>query len=135
MSRIVTGGCLCGAVRYEAHGPGSPPALCHCESCRRAAGAPVVAWITWPAEAFACTEGQPSRHRSSAAVTRTFCGRCGTPLTYRDDRHPEWVDVTVCSLDEPGAYAPTDHVWTEDRLGWMTGLDALPDHARTRTGR
>jgi hypothetical protein len=109
--------------------------LCHCESCRRAAGAPVVAWITWAAEAFAWTRGQPAQHRSSPAVTRTFCGRCGTPLTYQHDQHAGWIDVTVCSLDLPAAHAPTDHVWTEDRLSWMTGLDALPSHARTRTGR
>jgi hypothetical protein len=134
MTAISTGGCLCGAVRYEVRGAGSPAALCHCRSCRMAAGAPVVAWTTWPTASLAWTAGQPTRHRSSPAVTRSFCGRCGTPLTYRHDDHAEWIDVTVCSLDDPATHAPTDHIWTEDRLPWMTGLDALPSHARTRTG-
>jgi hypothetical protein len=133
MSATVTGGCLCGAVRYEARGPGSPPALCHCRSCRHAAGAPVVAWTTWPAAEFAWIAGEPALHQSSAAVTRSFCGRCGTMLTYRHDDHAEWIDVTVCSLDDAAAHAPTDQIWTEDRLPWMTNLDALPAHARTRT--
>ena len=133
MSDTLAGGCLCGAVRYEARGPGSPPALCHCRSCRHASGAPVVAWTTWPVADFAWTAGAPASHRSSPGVTRTFCGRCGTPLTYQHDDHRESIDVTVCSLDQPADAAPADHIWTEDRLPWMTGLDALPAHARTRT--
>ena len=72
------GGCLCGAVRFRAAGPASNATLCHCTSCRRAAGAPVVAWLTFAAPRFAFTRGDPVRYRSSPLVVRSFCGRCGT---------------------------------------------------------
>ena len=134
MSERVTGGCLCGALRYEARPAGSPATLCHCESCRRATGTPVVAWLTCHAADLVWTGGAPATWRSSPPVTRGFCGRCGTPLTYAHDEDPEWVDVTVGSLDQPDVVAPADHIWTEDRLSWMTGLDALPAHARSRRG-
>lgn len=120
------GGCLCGAVRYRAAGPAGDPTLCHCRSCRKAAGAPVVAWVTFPAAGFSFVSGRPVAYRSSPEVVRTFCGGCGTPLTYRHDKLPLEVDVTTCSLDEPAAHPPRDQVWTSHRLGWMAATDRLP---------
>lgn len=131
--RRSTGGCSCGAVRYEAKGEPSAATLCHCESCRRATGAPVVAWVSWPAANFTWTVGEPAAHRSSPLVTREFCGGCGTPLTYRHDHHGDWIDVTVGSLDTPNDTPPVDHIWTADRLDWMTGLGRLPDHRGARS--
>ena len=131
--RISTGGCACGALRYEAKGEPSAATLCHCDSCRRAAGAPAVAWVTWPAGDFAWTRGKPAGYRSSPPVSREFCDRCGTPLTYRHDQHGDWVDVTVGSLDAPNATPAVDHTWTADRLEWMADLGHLPVHRGARS--
>lgn len=129
---ITTGGCLCSAVRYEARGAGFHATLCHCASCRRAAGAPVVAWVSFAAAGFRFTRGTPRRHRSSAQVERSFCAACGTPLTYRHDTLPDEVDVTTASLDDPSAFPPADQTWTSERLPWLlTGTD-LPSFPRTR---
>ena len=119
------GGCLCGAVRFRASGAPSNATLCHCRSCRRAAGAPVVAWVTFPLAGFAFTRGEPGRFRSSAPVERTFCARCGTPLTYAHEAAPDAIDVTTVSLDAAAELAPGDHTWTRDALPWMRDLDAL----------
>jgi hypothetical protein len=126
------GGCLCGALRYRVTGPSSAPTLCHCRSCRRAAGSPVVAWVTFPIAAFAFVAGEPVSFRSSPPVTRTFCGTCGTPLTYAHDRLPNEIDITTCSLDDPEAYPPRDQVWTSHELSWWPGVEQLPSFPRRR---
>jgi hypothetical protein len=134
MSNELTGGCLCGRLRYRARSAGTNATLCHCESCRRAAGAPVVAWVTCQAADFAWTAGEPGTYDSSPGVTRGFCGHCGTPLTYAREQDGDWVDLTLASLDAPAAIAPTDQIWVEDRLPWMAEAGSLPAHARSRDG-
>jgi hypothetical protein len=69
--------------------------------------------------------GEPARYRSSAEVSRTFCSRCGTTLTYRHDGDPDLVDVTASSLDDPEEFAPTHHVWLEDGISWDRANDGL----------
>ncbi len=126
----IEGGCLCGAVRYCATATPSNSMICHCNTCRRAAGAPVVAWITVPAPSFALVRGEPSRYASSPGVERTFCAHCGTPLTYVHARRPEDVDITTASLDHPEAFPPTWHGWTEDSVPWVRFGDDLPQHRK-----
>ena len=88
LAEAFEGGCLCGALRYRATGEARFSTLCHCASCRRAAGAPAVAWVTFAEGSFAFTRGEPVQFRSSPPVVRSFCGRCGTPLSYRHDALP-----------------------------------------------
>src|SRR5262245_4970271 len=94
----MSGGGLCGAVRYEIRGRPREVSHCHCASCRRAAGAPVVTWATYRREAVHIVTGKPAEIHSTPPVTRTFCGACGTPLTFVTTAEPEWVDVTVGSM-------------------------------------
>ena len=128
----LTGGCLCGAVRFRGGAPLDTPTLCHCESCRRAAGAHAVAWLTVRADSFEYTAEKPVRYASSPDVLREFCGRCGTPLTYRSRKRPEEVDIGLATLDTAGAFAPVDHLWMEDALPWDRPGDGLPQHPRAR---
>ena len=114
--RAYEGGCLCGAVRFRASGSPSNPTLCHCGTCRHAAGAPVVAWVSFPRSGFAFTRGEPARFRSSVPVERTFCARCGTPLTYTHDAEADTIDVTTASVDDAAELAPRDHTWTSHAL-------------------
>jgi hypothetical protein len=127
-----TGRCLCGAIRYRCGPALYPPTLCHCESCRRAAGAHAVAWLTCSARDYAVTAGEPVAYRSSPLVLRTFCGRCGTPLTYRHERRDGEIDVTLATLDEAGAAAPADHIWMCDALAWDRPADGLAQYPTTR---
>jgi hypothetical protein len=128
----LSGGCLCGAVRFRCGMPQSAAAYCHCTSCRRAAGAHVVAWFTVPASSLVFTQGQPAIYRSTPPVQRGFCGRCGTQVTYRNEQWPDHVDVTIGSLDEPDRVKPADHIWMEDAASWDRPGDGLPCHARSR---
>ena len=129
----LTGRCLCRAVRFRGGTPLYTPTLCHCESCRRAAGAHAVAWLTVRADSFEYTAEKPVRYASSSGVFREFCGRCGTPLTYRSTKRPGEVDIGVATLDAPGAIVPVDHIWMEDALPWDRPADGLPQYPRART--
>ena len=93
----LTGGCLCGAVRYRLDSRPFDAGYCHCELCRRACGAPVVAFATVPLESFVVS-GSPRRRRSSAFGERWFCGDCGTQLAMHVDHQPDTVDFTLATL-------------------------------------
>ena len=125
---VYAGGCLCGAVRYEITGPVSNPCFCHCASCRRATGAPMVPWGTFARHALRVTRGCLSEYASSAQVWRGFCARCGTSLTYRHEARAAEIDVTLATLDDPMRPVPVMHVWVKDRLPWVEIGDSLPRH-------
>jgi hypothetical protein len=116
MTTSLQGGCLCGAVRYRIDAAPLEAGICHCATCRRAAGAQSVAWVTVPAEGFAWTAGRASEFASSPGVVRTHCAACGTSLTFRAT--PDAIDVTIASLDDPKAVPPTKEIWLSHRLSW-----------------
>jgi len=120
------GGCLCGEVRYRINAAPVEALYCHCRMCQQAHGAPVIAWLTVPLDAFEVTTGSPVAYRSSAKAVRHFCANCGTPLTWREADNPRLVDISIASLDKPEAVAPTMHVWTESRIPWFETADHLP---------
>jgi hypothetical protein len=120
------GGCLCGAVRYRLRGPVRHLCYCHCTSCRRAAGAPMVPWGTVTLEQFHLVRGGLTEYRSSAPVVRGFCALCGTGITYRHAARVQDIDVALATLDEPQRLAPEAHVWVADKLPWVQISDGLP---------
>jgi hypothetical protein len=132
---MLEGGCLCGHVHYEAGGEPFHSTVCHCSMCRRAAGAPMVAWFTVPRAAFRLVAGEPACFASSAGVARTFCPRCGTSLTFESDEFPDEIDVTAASLDDPEAVPPRDHTQTATRLRWVRLADGLPAYPDRRPSR
>jgi len=132
---MLKGGCFCGHVRYEAAGESFHPTVCHCSMCRRVAGSPVVAWFSVPRSGYRLVAGAPTRFASSAGAMRTFCPRCGTPLTFEGEAHPEEIDITTVSLDDPEAIPPRDHTRTETQLRWVRLADGLPSYPGTRPDR
>ena len=62
-------------------------------------------------------------------VVRTFCGECGTPLTFQEHARRDRLDVAVASLDQPQRLSSTEHVWTSSQLPWLRLEDDLPRHA------
>ena len=125
------GGCHCGAVRYEVRGDPVHVALCHCADCRRASGAPMVAWAAFRSGDFACLAGQATTRNSSGASMRSFCADCGTGLWFvNEEALPGLVDVQSATLDDPGALVPQAQIQVAERLGWMADLHRLPEFRR-----
>ena len=129
---MLDGGCYCGFVRYRVEGTPVHETLCHCSSCRRASGAPMVAWFSVPIEGYRVVSGEPVSFRSSRRATRSFCPRCGTPLTYQADAFPDEIDVTTCSLDVPERVPPRDHTRTSAKLPRVELDPRLPAFPETR---
>ena len=125
------GGCHCGAIRFAVEGEPKYAALCHCSDCRKASGAPMVAWAAFAEADFAVTQGQPATRNSSGQSMRSFCARCGTGLWFRNAQAlPGIVDIQTATLDDPEALVPQVQVQVADRIGWMAQAHCLPEFAR-----
>jgi adenylate cyclase len=127
----IAGGCLCGAVRFEATAPPTWVGHCHCRMCQRAYGQPsglFVAFKEQQKDAFRFTQGMPTYYRSSAWLERGFCATCGSPLGIRT---PQGHSVMVGTLDHPEDWPPdAGHSGIESQIPWNVIHDDLP---RTRT--
>ena len=110
------GGCFCGTIRYEFDAEGIPVADCHCTMCRRTSGAPYVTWLVVPVDQFRYVSGEVRTLQSSEQGTRYFCGECGTPIACVNHSHPEIIDLTLGSLDEPENFKPSFSVFEDTRL-------------------
>jgi hypothetical protein len=129
---ILLGGCFCRAVRYRVSGNVTNLCFCHCTSCRRATGAVMVAWGTFPLEHFAVTEGSLDEFESSPGVKRGYCASCGTSVTYRHELRRDEIDVTLATLDDPTSLTPNAHIWVQDKLPWVRLADGLPQYETAR---
>ena len=116
---VITGGCYCGKIRFAVKGEPRVSANCHCENCRRAAGAQAVAWVVVKRSEFEWETGRPHRYKTDTGAFRTFCDSCGTSLTYETDRRPDEIDITAGSLDHPENFPPTKDVYPEEKLPWV----------------
>jgi hypothetical protein len=116
---VHTGGCLCGAVRFEARGEPKWTAYCHCNSCRKHTGAPVSAYAGYERANVAFTKGALSTFASSPGVKRGFCSACGSTLTYEGDRWPTEMHFHVGAFDAPQDFPPKGHAFPEERIPWL----------------
>ncbi len=129
------GGCQCGQVRFALQGEPVFSAVCHCPSCRKSAGAPLVGWAMFPVDALACDRSKLTVHASSPGVRRSFCGTCGTTLFFEADYMSGMIDITTESFDTPDAVLPAAQIWTRHetetvrRLAGMTRFEQEPPTA------
>ena len=126
----VTGGCHCGAIRYEVNGDPMVHTLCHCADCRRHAGAPMVGWTMYARAAVKVVRGQPKIYQSSEHGRRHFCADCGTHLTTRRPGLPA-VILKVGTLDDPALFGtPQMAIYTVDKQAFHHIPDGLPAFER-----
>ena len=119
---ILHGHCLCQAVRFELTGPHNWVGHCHCDSCRRGAGAPVVTFIGHPNGHWRWTGAAPATFVSSPGNTRYFCATCGSSVAYSSERYPDEVHFHAALLEHPEQLDPREEYFPEERLPWH--LDA-----------
>ncbi len=134
MNRLFSGGCACGAVRYELRSAPFDAGWCHCRTCQLNSGAPGMVFASVPAGDMVFVDGgeKVKAFKSSTFGHRTFCGDCGTPFAMRVDHQPETIDFSVATLDDPGAIAPTFHIFWESKVAWFKPADELPRHDKFR---
>src|SRR3712207_3375793 len=112
MTQMMTGGCACGRVRFEADVPDHKAYLCHCRMCQRSSGNVSLAMYTLP-QANVRWETQPDWYQSSPIAERPFCSHCGTSLGFRYKEGTDRMDLTVAVFDDPTPFRPTSHFGAE----------------------
>ncbi len=123
----VTGGCLCGAVRYEAAEPPQEGGYCHCRKCQKRTGNLFYPYAAFRREAFRFTQGEPKFYRSSDWCECGFCANCGTHLMVRYLQVNDKGIVSTGSLDHPEDWPPDKmHMGVESQIPWLVIHDDLP---------
>ncbi|MGB3832424.1 MAG: GFA family protein [Mesorhizobium sp.] len=129
-----TGGCRCGAVRFQAHAEPHHISYCHCADCRRASGAPVSAFVGFMAHEVAL-EGKALKSFANGPVERSFCGTCGSPIAYADRRLPDRLYFMLGAMDMPAYFRPTQHAYVREQLPFLHMPDGLPRHLKSSVPR
>jgi hypothetical protein len=128
------GHCLCGAVKFRMNADPLWVSYCHCQSCRRHTGSAAATFAGFAENTVSFTEGMPKQFESSPEVWRSFCGQCGSPISYRAARFPGEVHFYIGAMDRPEQYVPQAHVHYGERVPWFDTKDELPRFDRTATG-
>jgi len=119
---MLTGGCACGRIRYEASGQPIIFGSCYCRQCQYASGgAPSHAFLMLKSE-LKVMPAMPRAWRSTSEkgnqVTRYFCEQCGTPLFAESSANPAVVSIKAGSLDDPGVFKSSGSIWVSSAQPW-----------------
>ena len=125
----ITGGCACGAVRYECNADPIMAAHCFCRDCQRSSGTAMASEILVPAAALKVS-GELKVHEviggSGSKVHRSFCPNCGSPILLQILADPKHVAITAGSLDDPAIFQPKMQVFVSSAPGWAVLRDDIP---------
>lgn len=133
----ITGGCQCGAVRYEAAGAPSIAVHCHCDDCRKSSGADHSTIAMFSADAVDITgnlNAYTCQADSRATVTRQFCPICGSTLFAQTTSVPGSISIMAGTIDAPAELSPQFAVYAKRRSSWdfmnpaLPAFDLLPPH-------
>ncbi len=131
-----SGGCACGAVRYECSAAPVAMVNCYCRDCQRASGGAGASAVVVSAEAFTLVRGQPKGYdvagESGTMVRRIFCDACGSPLFSENAALPAFKAIKVASLDDPSWFKPMANVWVASAQPWAVVDPAVPSFPKNR---
>lgn len=129
MAEQFSGGCRCGAVRYDCAAAPMFTGNCHCRDCQYASGGAYSTIVGVPTEALALT-GELATYTVRAAsgnrVTRKFCPQCGSPILSALSANPGMTVLKAATLDDPSWLRPAMHIWTERGQPWAETSPTLP---------
>ena len=120
MATLFTGGCVCGAIRYEVNAEPIVMFNCHCRDCQKITGGPYTPVVYVPANAFKITKGTPKYYKTTSEImgdnVRGFCPDCGSRLF--GGMSAEGQGITASSLDDPTLFKPQFEIFTSDTQPW-----------------
>ena len=128
MPNSFTGGCVCGAIRYECTSRPIAMLNCHCRDCQHVSGGPFTPVVYVPRRAFRFTKGSPRYYSTPSAAggenKRSFCPDCGSRLTGAESERG--IGIAASSLDDPSWFKPKMHLWVCDAQPWDVLDPSLP---------
>lgn len=122
---IARGGCLCGGVRFEIHGPLRPVVYCHCNMCRRSSGHFAAATACAPGHLRLLSSQSLRWYASSAIARRGFCGTCGSQLFW-EPVHGKHISIWAGALDTPAGLKAAEHIFVAEKGEYYEIQDGLP---------
>lgn len=122
---FVTGGCLCGRMRFAASGAPLRVGICHCMDCRKHHGA------LFHASAIYLDASVQFWGETRTYAGRSFCPVCGSSVF---SRSPGEVELHLGAMDHPDLFTPTYELWTDRRDAWLPQFDVTERYARDRSG-
>lgn len=118
----ITGGCLCGGVRYEARGEPQFSGICCCADCRKASGSSFIPFMGFASDALRFS-GKTVQYRSpcfrGGEALRNFCPTCGGLVFGGEAGKDTSHTIYAGSLDDPSIFQPTIAIFTRDRPDWL----------------
>jgi len=136
MPNPMTGGCLCGKIRYEVSQPPQNVIACHCTHCQKISGAGSSHNAVLSTSAVTFVSGRPKHFRdtgkSGNILNRYFCGDCGSSLYSQREKNPEMMILKVGTLDAPGDMKLIMNIWTNSARPWMHIDPATERHPENR---
>lgn len=115
---VRSGGCQCGAVRFEAIGAPKFVGNCHCTDCRKATGAAFSTYVGFLSDQVRWSGEARKTSESSSGVKRGFCGKCGSPLSYQGYKWAGETHLFIGGFDDPSGLVPTGDVFSHEALAW-----------------
>jgi hypothetical protein len=129
----ITGGCLCGAVRYTADADPTTATVCHCKDCQKFTGSAFAALVFVPNEALTVTgtlKTFTSLGGSGNPIDRLFCPECGSSIAEQSSRRPDAMVLNVGTFDDPAIAVPGREIFRDDRLPWIEVHGDIPRFAK-----
>jgi hypothetical protein len=121
MTTRFTGGCICGAVRYECGADPIAMGNCHCRDCQRATGSAFAAAVLVPTSAVKIT-GEVKYYEvtgdSGSIVRRGFCPNCGARLFGKPAASPDIMSIMAGSLDDSSWFRAPADIYTASAQPW-----------------
>lgn len=121
--QTITGGCLCGRLRFSATGAPLRVGVCHCLNCRKHHGAPFFAAAIFPFGAVTITGAQ------RLYEGRGFCPDCGSSVLAQSDGE---IELHLGALDTPDQFVPDYELWVIRRESWLAPIPGAAQHERNR---
>lgn len=134
MSKPYTGGCACGAIRYEISSEPISMLHCQCRHCQQKSGTGHGSYLTFTGRSSVTLNGTATHWNVTGDLgtvkTRAFCPTCGSPVYMVFDAMPEIFIIHAASLDEPGRFRPQKVMFTSSALPWDSMDPGLPRFER-----
>jgi hypothetical protein len=125
-----SGGCLCGAIRYESRAEPLFSINCHCRDCQRTTGTAYAPVLAVPRDALSISQGKPTYYTSQSdsgeTVSRGFCPECGSGIFSKLSANPDIVGLKAASLDDPSWFRPAVDMYTDSAQPWDVMNPDLP---------
>jgi hypothetical protein len=134
MAATLTGGCACGAIRYECSGDPALALNCYCRDCQRSGGTAMASLMAMPKAGVKLLKGEARYFdvigESGKKVSRGFCANCGSGLFTRGESFPDVLGIKAASLDDPNQFRPGMNIYTSSAPAWAPMSDKLKSFAK-----